>query len=226
MTPRTGKTAKKFLVGKTFGRLTILEELDPTFCLVQCGCENKTIKKIRRNCLLTGNTKSCGCLQHEFIEALNKNHGYSGHNKDRHLLYVAWSDMVQRCTNLKNSNYTTYGGRGITIYDEWRASPEAFIVWALENGWQKGLVLDRIDNDGNYCPENCRYITIAQNNRNKRDNINVEINGEKLCLKDACEKFSIFSYSKVRYRIKLGWKVLDAMLLTEKPTKILEKDRI
>jgi len=90
-----------------------------------------------------------------------KHHGYRYHP-----LYKVWVDMRQRCYNKNNTQYKDWGGRGITVCEEWM-SPKAFIDWALPL-WKKGLELDRTDNDGNYCPENCRFVTHAENSRNQR----------------------------------------------------------
>ena len=90
-------------------------------------------------------------------------HGYYYHP-----LYQVWRGMRKRIYNKNHVGYKNYGGRGITICKEWNESAKAFIEWALNGGWEKGLFIDRIDNDGNYCPENCRFITIQKSNKNKR----------------------------------------------------------
>ena len=90
-----------------------------------------------------------------------KGHGYSNHP-----LYWIWADMKYRCCNENHHAYKNYGGREITVCDEWM-NPKSFIDWCLENGWKKGLEIDRRDNDGNYCPENCRFITHKENSDNR-----------------------------------------------------------
>ena len=93
-------------------------------------------------------------------------HGYNkrGH---KHPLYTKWDGMVQRCTNENHRAYRRYGGRGIEICREWRCSAEAFIEWSIGNGWKDGLQIDRINNDGDYCPENCRFVTNVENMKNR-----------------------------------------------------------
>lgn len=86
----------------------------------------------------------------------------------RHRLYHTLHGIKQRCYNPKNKDYKNYGGRGITVCDEWLSNPSAFVQWGIENGWQKGLHTDRKDNDGNYTPNNCQFITNAANQLNKR----------------------------------------------------------
>lgn len=99
--------------------------------------------------------------------------------------------MKQRCSNSNNTNYKNYGGRGISICDEWRSSFKAFEEWALSNGYEDNLTIDRIDVNGNYCPDNCRWITIRQQQRNKRQNIFVTMDGETLCMAEWEERYNI-----------------------------------
>lgn len=82
-------------------------------------------------------------------------------------LYRSWQGMKQRCLNPKNPKYPRYGGRGITVHKEWLEITD-FQKWAVSNGWKPGLTIDRIDNDGNYCPENCRWVSVSENSRKKR----------------------------------------------------------
>lgn len=94
-------------------------------------------------------------------------------------IYSAWKAMKQRCQNTKNAAYKNYGGRGITVCEEWQRF-EPFLTWSLENGFDKGLDLDRKDNNGNYEPENCRWISRRQNINNRRNTIFVNVDGENL----------------------------------------------
>ena len=94
---------------------------------------------------------------------MSERHGYS-----YTLLYKRWLEMRQRCSNKNNQRYKNYGGRGISVCDEWLDSAPIFIEWALDNGWKKGLCIDRINNDGNYEPDNCRFVTQKQSSYNKQ----------------------------------------------------------
>ena len=103
-------------------------------------------------------------------------------------IYQAWANMKQRCFNKNALEYNSYGGRGITVCDDWVKSSASFEKWALENGYAEGLTLDRIDVDGNYEPSNCRWIDQRRQLRNKRDTIYIEYNGERKPLIDFCEE--------------------------------------
>ena len=117
----------------------------------QCGSEFIT----RESHIKSGNTKSCGCVKVK-------------HGLYNHPLYAVWGNMVQRCTNPKNTKWEDYGGRGISICAEWRYNPSDFITWSIVNGWGDGLTIDRIDNDMGYSPENCRFVTKRLNLSNTR----------------------------------------------------------
>lgn len=160
-------TTKVDMIGQRFGRLTVLEEVDDrTTCgevkyLCQCDCGNTKI--VIGTLLRDGRTKSCGCLLAESTRKRSRKHGLSDHP-----LYKIWSGIVQRCYKETDTAYKYYGARGITVCDEWRHNPDAFIQWALKNGWKQGLEIDRIDNYKGYSPDNCRCVTHKENMNNLR----------------------------------------------------------
>lgn len=121
-----------------------------------CKCECGTIKEILSTNLVR-NLKSCGC----------KN-GNTKHGLRKHKLYKVWLDMKARCTKSNRIEYKHYGGRGISVCDEWLNNPKLFIEWALNNGYEKELTIDRVDNNGNYEPSNCRFVNRSVQNSNKR----------------------------------------------------------
>jgi hypothetical protein len=126
------------------------------FGIYKCECGNKVKKQI--SCVKNGDTRSCGCLNRERITK----HGYGCHD-----FYNIWYNMIDRCYNENHKSYKDYGDRGITVCDEWKDDPVKFIKWALPL-WEKGLQIDRRDNDGNYYPGNCRFMTPRENTLNQR----------------------------------------------------------
>lgn len=139
---------------------------------------------------------------------------FSGRFIERHgmkktRLYYIWSSMKERCYNPHNKRYKNYGGRGISVCIEWVNSFIDFKDWAFGNGYEDNLTIDRIDNDGNYCPKNCRWITRKEQNRNYSRNHKITYNGETLCLADMADKYGV-KRTTVLFRIKSG-KPLDVV---------------
>lgn len=172
-------------------------------CLCKCGkyviCDMGNVIK--------GNKKSCGC----WISAttFSKTHGMSNHP-----LYRVWSGMKRRCYLKTRENYKLYGGMGVEVCQEWLYDFMNFYNWAMTNGWQKGLQIDRYPNkDGNYEPSNCRCVTALVNNRNKRNTIYITHNGLSLSLGEWSEKLNI-PQQNIRNRIKWGWKDSNKILST------------
>lgn len=165
------------LTGQRFGRLTVMDRAwDKPGVWWNCMCDCGNAKSIRSSQLRYGYTRSCGCLRDEMREEHNK----PTHGETNTRLYNIWRGMKKRCYQPTSAGYKNYGGRGITVCDEWIASYEAFRDWSIANGYTDGLTLDRIDSNGNYEPSNCRYASYLEQENNKRNSHFIEVNGVKL----------------------------------------------
>lgn len=125
------------------------------------------------------------------------------HGKKNTKLYPVWCAMKERCYNTNNKKYSRYGGRGIVVCDEWKDDFQSFYDWSIANGYREGLTIDRIDNNGNYEPANCRWLTRAEQNRNYSRNHLITYQGETKCLTDWADEFGI-NRGTVLYRLKAG----------------------
>lgn len=134
-----------------------------------------------------------------------KTHGDSGTK-----LYKCWENMKMRCLNPKSSSYSHYGGKGISVCKDWKENYINFRKWALLNGYEIGLSIDRIDNDGNYCPENCRWVTLKIQCNNRTSNQVISYLGETLTAAQWCKKLSI-NAKAVYGRLERGWNPVRAI---------------
>lgn len=157
--------------------------------LCKCDCGKEHI--VPSGKLVQGKSKSCGCLAKDVHIAQLQTHGITTGGKPR--TFIIWNDMKARCLNPKSISYKNYGARGITVCQEW-LTYENFHNWALNNGYNDQLTLDRIDNEGNYCPENCRWVTMEYNRAHQRRTKFFVIDGEELSFTKWCEKAGISRY--------------------------------
>lgn len=192
-------TNLRIKIGEKINRLTLLSYEPKSgkhyMAKFSCDCGKETITRISR--VLSQNCKSCGCLNKELAKKMCDNGLSSTHkitvNKKslEYKLYNVLNSIKTRCFNEKAREYKWYGLRGITICDEWRLNPVLFIDWAFKNGYKKGLHIDRINNNGNYEPNNCRFVTSKVNMNNTRANVLINYKGESLTLTQASEKYNI-----------------------------------
>lgn len=172
-------------IGAKFGRLTVTKRIENQIdkngkphSTWECKCECGNVVAVRGTYLKSGAVKSCGCLNKDALRSMLTIHGES-----RTRLYKIWAGIKERCYNVNDNEYNNYGGRGIIMADEWLNNYRAFREWAYSNGYHEDpnkepCSIDRIDNNGNYSPENCRWVGRKIQQNNTRHNHYVEYNGE------------------------------------------------
>lgn len=201
------------LIGLRVGRITVIdienkEEKRETKIRYKCQCDCGNIV-YRDKYRLIGRhaAQSCGCLQREAasntgkrtIKALIEKAEQTKLSPEIKRLHRIWTQMRQRCENPNNHAYEYYGGRGIKVCNEWQ-EVEPFEKWALENGYQKELTIDRIDTNGDYCPENCRWVTMLVQGNNTRKNRRITYKGRTQSLADWCRELDL-DYFRTKARL-------------------------
>lgn len=196
-----------------FGRLTVLERSDDRIVpsgrrepMWKCVCECGHAATVSGLHLRSGHTQSCGCMKRESLSATAYRHGGTGTR-----LYGIWSGLRNRCNNPNRRRYNDWGGRGIKVCDEWNDFLN-FKEWALLSGYSENLTIDRINNDMDYSPSNCRWATRSEQMRNTRYNVNYTYNGKTLCLLEWCEVAGV-KYGCARSRLRRGICFEDALCL-------------
>lgn len=183
------------LIGQRFGSLTVIKKSDKmakSGSMWDCICDCGKQKTIARSSLVSGHTKSCGCSRY------GKQNGMS---KER--LYNIWRKMHVRCENPRHDHFDRYGGRGIKVCKEW----DSFLVfreWAVNNGYAENLTIDRINGDGDYEPENCRWITQKEQMQNICTNRIILFDGERYTVPQFAEMLKVPQYT-VRNQLRSGW---------------------
>lgn len=203
ITRSCGCLRKVDLTGKVFGRLTVVRGVARNkrgYYHCNCSCGNKTL--VRGDSLQSGLTKSCGCWQYE-NGLLSETHGKS-HTR----IYNIYQKMKERCYNPKNERYERYGGRGIIVCDQWLDDFMNFYNWAEKNGYKETLSIDRINNDGNYKPSNCRWATDSEQANNRNNNVIINYKGKEYTRAEL-SRFLNIDYELIRRRLGSGYSVGD-----------------
>jgi len=198
------------LTGQSFGRWTVIGPAPhingkPAWAC-RCGCGH--IKDVRANSLRTGRSQSCGCIRNERTSKALTIHGATKSGGKKTRAYEAWVGMKERCYNPNRKNYRDYGGRGIVVCDRWRKNFVAF--WNDLGDPPDGLSLERINNDGNYEPKNCRWATRAEQSANRRCSIYIDLRGRRLSAAEWAAETGL-SQNIIRKRIMRGWLPMDAV---------------
>lgn len=199
------------------GRYEVRGEGKKSFAYFECLCDCGNVIWTRGAALRYGTTKSCGCYKKDKLDLIRTKHGYS---KTR--LYRIWCAMKARCYNKNSDVYYLYGERGIKICSDWldlEKGFENFKEWSLLNGYKETLTIDRIDPNGDYEPDNCRWVNISVQNRNKRNNRVFVYNGQRKVLLDLAKENGI-SYSGIRKRLKRGMTIEEAIETPLKNQKV------
>lgn len=218
------KHNKTDLTGQKFGTLLVVKKLTPeeraalgknapkTYYLCKCDCGNESY--VTQSCLLSGRSTSCGAPCHRKGKFRSSVPTVDENGKEIRIHRI-WEGIKSRC----NPNYGSkrYGKRGITICEEWDKSFEAFYLWAMENNYNDTLTIERIDIDGSYCPENCKWIPLEEQCKNKTTSHRLTFNGETHLLEEWSKIIGIPS-STLEYRLKHNWSIEET--LTKRPNHV------
>ena len=199
------------ITGKRFGRLVALEYIGKSRWLCQCDCGNK--KVIRTDHLKNGATISCGCYNREASSKRNRKHGMTASPE-----YYAWAHMIKRCENPTDSRFYRYGARGITVCERWKGQ-NGFQNFINDMGRRPGpkYSIDRINNDGNYEPSNCKWSTMLEQSNNKGNNRLISYLGETKTLKEWSRELG-FDYKNIWERMNCGWDFEMAIKMEKRET--------
>lgn len=204
------------LVGKKFGKLTVLsfnkKEKGHYYWNCICDCGKECVKDGDR--LRRLKTNSCGCLR---VEKNSKHHDY----KTR--LYRIYNGMKYRCNLETDTGYKWYGSRGIKVCEEWMKDYQSFKNWALNNGYADDLTIDRIDNNGDYEPLNCRWVSVDEQQQNTRRTMKIEYQGLVYSMRKLAKKFNI-NHNTLYGRLKRGWSIEKALTPPRKNEVLNDRD--
>lgn len=198
------------LTGQKFGRLTVINLLSERakngMKIYKCLCDCGNYVNVRYGNLTSGNTKSCGCFNSDCSSKRN-----STHQKTHTRLYKIYYNMKTRCYNKNATRYDDWGGRGINVCNEWLNDFMEFYEWATNNGYKDGLMIDRIDNNKGYRPDNCRWITNKEQSNNRRNNILLTYNHVTKTAKEWANDLGI-NYYTIIGRYHRNWSDKECLL--------------
>lgn len=222
----------KDMTGQVFGRWTVVgfsHMNDSGAAMWLCECECGIKRAVVGHSLRKGSSKSCGCLAAELSVQATRGHGKHNGRNDR--LYGVWHNIKDRCYNPQSEYFYRYGGRGIKVCDEWRSDYAAFREWAFANGYDptvpKGTkTLDRIDNNGDYSPENCAWHDMKQQSNNRSSNRLIEYNGVVHTATQWAEMIGVERHTILRRIDKLGWDIGRAVTTPSQHTHSAKHKRI
>lgn len=204
--------------GQAYGRWTVVSVVhSPGKQRLLCRCLCGTEREVARESLITGKSKSCGCYSRERTAAMgkrNKRHGLT-----RTPTYITWRGMIHRCYKESDKNYHRYGARGIRVCDRWKIFDYFLADMGLRPSPNHSI--DRIDNDGNYCQENCRWATVKEQARNRRTNRLIEFRGERKTIHEWAEIFG-FNVNTLKDRLLQGWPIHKAL---ETPADVSKRNK-
>lgn len=214
-----GRPRVKVEQGKTYNHLKAIafshmDENQNQIWLCECDCGNKYY--VKASSLVSGHTKSCGCRQHYHT---NYKHGLSDSR-----LFNIYYKMIERCYKPSVSTYKNYGAKEIMVCDEWRNDFIAFAVWSLQNGYSDDLSIDRIDNNKGYSPDNCRWVSMKEQQNNRTNNRWLSYNGETHTMSQWADITGI-SEATIYARLKLGWNIEKTLTQKVQIQKKIKKER-
>ena len=212
ITKSCGCGHRKSLIGRKYGSLTVVDYatkhngIEDTYWICKCDCGN--IVEVNGDSLNKGRVVRCKqCPKPKGNDSPVFKHGLTNSR-----LMRIWTDIKARCYNPNEKAYKNYGGRGVKMCDEWRNNSKSFFYWALNNGYNETLTIDRINTNGNYEPSNCRWVDRKTQCNNQRNNHYVEYKGERLTISQLAEKYGLKKH-RVVSRLLWGWSIEDAVEL-------------
>ena len=207
------------ITGQKFSHWTVLEysgryKNGDSAWLCKCDCGR--IQNVAGYSLRKGKSKSCRtCWTELYVEGPNKTHGLAHKTP----LYNVWNSMKSRCYRQSDKRYQNYGARGVKVCDEWRDDFKTFYDWAIAHGYKKGLSIDRIDNNGDYCPENCRWATDLEQANNTTRNVYIEYRGKNQTVAQWAREMGL-NLTTLENRLYAGWDIERALTTTVKSKEV------